>query len=221
MLNVTMLPILDDNYTYIIESGDQVAVLDPGEAKPVIEKLEELGLTPNIIFTTHHHGDHVNGCDALIEKYGCNYFDRNQNKFGNDRVQMIETPGHTKDHVCFHFPDSKIAFTADTVFSMGCGRMFEGTAEEFYNSIQKIKALPDDTLLYCGHEYTQSNGAFCLSVDTENPKLQARMNEVKQQRANNQPTIPTTLKLEKETNIFMKAKNVEEFAKYRTLKDNF
>ncbi len=221
MLNVTIIPILDDNYAYIIKSGNQIAVLDPGEAAPIIEKLEELNLTPDIIFTTHHHGDHVNGCNTLIEKYGCDYFDRSTEKFGDDPVQIIATPGHTKDHVCFYFPDSKIAFTADTIFSMGCGRMLEGTAEEFFDSIQKIKALPDDTLLYCGHEYTQANGAFCLSVDADNAALQSRMDEVKQQRASNKPTIPTTLQMEKETNIFMKAKTVEEFAKYRRLKDSF
>lgn len=221
MLNVTIVPILDDNYSYILQSGDQVAVLDPGSAAPVLNKLEELGLKPDIIFTTHHHSDHVDGCDEIIKKYGCSYFDREIGQFGEDAVQTIKTPGHTIDHVCFYFPDSAVAFTADTVFSMGCGRMFEGTAEQFFNSIQKIKALPDDTLLYCGHEYTQSNGEFCLSVDADNPALQKRMKDVKQLRGDGQITIPTPLKLEKETNIFMKAKTAEEFAKYRSLKDNF
>jgi len=221
MLKVTIVPILDDNYAYILQSGDQVGILDAGEAEPIIEKLEELNLTPNTLFVTHHHWDHVNGNKALIEKYGCDYFTPDQTHWGADKVEIIETPGHTKDHVCFYFPNSHVIFTADTIFSMGCGRMFEGTADEFFDSTQEIKALPDETLIYCGHEYTTANGEFCLSVDNENPALQKRMIEVNNLRAENKPTIPTTIALEKETNIFMKAKTVEEFANFRKLKDNF
>jgi len=221
MLNVTLVPILNDNYAYILQSGDKVGVLDAGDADPIFEKLEELNLKPDTLFVTHHHWDHVNGNKKLIEKYGCDYFTADQTMFGNDTVKIIETPGHTKDHICFYFPDSHVIFTADTLFSMGCGRMFEGTPEEFYNSIQKIKALPGETLIYCGHEYTKTNGEFCLSVDPDNTVLQDRMDKVTKLRAQNKPTIPTTIGQETQTNIFMKAQNVDAFARYRKLKDNF
>lgn len=219
MLNVTILPILKDNYAYLLQSGDKVAVLDPGDANPVIKKLEELNLTPDYIFTTHHHWDHTDGNKKLIEKYGCTFF--SDKIFGDEPVEIIKTPGHTKDHICFYFPHSHILFTADTLFSMGCGRMFEGTAGEYFKSLQKIRALPDETIIYCGHEYTMANGAFCLSVNPDDKALQQRMQEVNALRATNKPTIPTTLKQEKETNIFLKAKTVKEFAHYRTLKDSF
>ncbi len=221
MLKVTLVPILEDNYAYILQSGNQVGVLDAGDAAPIIEKLEELNLTPDTLFVTHHHWDHVNGNPKLIEKYSCKKLSNTDTKFGNEIIEIIPTPGHTKDHVCFYFPDSHIIFTADTIFSMGCGRMFEGTAEEYFNSIQKIKALPDETLIYCGHEYTAENAAFCLSVDPDNQALQSRMKEVQQLRCEDKPTIPTSLKQEKQTNIFMRAQTINEFAQYRKLKDNF
>lgn len=221
MLNVTLVPILEDNYAYILKSGNQVGIIDAGEADPIIEKLNEMELEPDTVFITHHHWDHVNGNKKLIDKYGCQIFSYDQSKFGDERVKIMKTPGHTKDHVCFYFPDSRVIFTADTIFSMGCGRMFEGTAEEFFESLQKIKSLPNETLIYCGHEYTQANGEFCLCVDPDNQALQNRMNEVRALRQDNKPTIPTTLGQEKETNIFLKAETAEEFAKYRKLKDNF
>lgn len=221
MLNVTIVPILEDNYAYILQSGNKVGVLDAGDATPIIQKLEELNLKLDTLFVTHHHWDHVNGNKKLIEKYSCEIFEHEEDYFGDERLEVIATPGHTKDHVCFYFPDSNIIFTADTIFSMGCGRMFDGTPEEFFNSIQEIKSLPDETLIYCGHEYTKANGEFCLSVDNNNSALKKRMIEVTNLRAENKPTIPTTIGQERETNIFMKAQTVEEFARYRKLKDNF
>jgi hydroxyacylglutathione hydrolase len=163
----------------------------------------------------------VNGNQELVKKYNCNIFSYSEKKFGDDNIEVIKTPGHTKDHVCFYFPDSHIIFTADTLFSLGCGRMFDGTLEEYFASLQKIKMLPDDTLIYCGHEYTLENGEFCLSVDADNQALQDRMSDIRKLRADNKPTIPTTLKKEKATNIFLKAQTVEEFSRYRKLKDNF
>lgn len=237
MLNVTLVPILEDNYTYILQSGGDVAIVDPGEAAPVIQKLEELGVKPSIIYNTHHHWDHVNGNKEIKQKYNCTIIGPKKDKdripemdqgindgdpisFGDESIEVIETVGHTKNHLCFHFPESKNLFCGDTLFSMGCGRLFEGNAEDMFKAFEELKKLPDDTKIYCGHEYTQSNGEFCLSVDADNSDLQTRMREVRELRENNKPTIPSTIGLEKKTNIFMRTKDAQEFKKYRDLKDN-
>ena len=236
MLDVTITPILEDNYAYILQSGNEVAIVDPGEAKPIIQKLEEMNLKPSIIFNTHHHWDHVNGNKEIKEKYGTRIIgpakenipetekslDENNNfSFDNDTIEIIETPGHTNGHICLYFPKSKILFSGDTLFAMGCGRLFEGTAEDMFKSFEKLKQLPDDVTVYCGHEYTLGNGEFCLSVEPDNADLIERMNKVRSLRASNTPTIPTSIELEKKTNVFMRAKNAEEFKKYRDLKDDF
>ena len=236
MLEVTLVPILQDNYAYILQSGNDVAVLDPGDAAPVIDKLNELNLTPTTIFITHHHWDHVDGIRNIKEKYNCTVIapetdkdriplmDKGINEesnlsFGGENIEIIETPGHTKNHICLHFPKSHILFSGDTLFAMGCGRLFEGSAEDMFKAFEKLKKLPDSTQIYCGHEYTQSNGEFCLTIEPTNPDLVDRMQDVASLRAQNKPTIPTTLGLEKKTNIFMRAKDANEFKKFRDLKD--
>lgn len=238
MLEVTLVPVLNDNYAYILQSGNDVAVLDPGEAVPIINKLKELNLTPSIIFNTHHHGDHVHGNDELKQKYKCKIIgpDKEAAKiklidqgvtaedkisFGDEEITIFDTPGHTAGHICFYFPSSKILFSGDTLFSMGCGRIFEGTAEQLFDAFKIFKQLPDETKVYCGHEYTFSNGTFCMSIEPENQDLYDRMQEVNTLRSDNQPTIPSTIELEKKTNIFMRAETAVEFKKYRDLKDNF
>lgn len=238
MLNVTLLPILSDNYTYIIESGGNVGVIDPGEAEPIISFFKKKNIKPSIIFNTHHHYDHTDGNVALKEKYGCKIIGPEKDKhrikemdqgigekdtlqFGNEKIEIIDTVGHTSGHICFYFPDSHILFSGDTVFAMGCGRLFEGNAEDMYQSFSKIKKLPDNTKIYCGHEYTMSNAQFCLSIEPENEELMKRMADVQKMREEKIPTIPTTLGLEKETNVFMRAKTVQEFKQYRDLKDKF
>jgi len=238
MLEVTLVPVLSDNYAYILQLGNDVAVLDPGEASPIIKKLEKLKLKPSIIFNTHHHNDHIAGNEEIKNKYNCKIIGpkKEANKikaldiavdssdaisFGNEDITIFNTPGHTLGHICFYFPKSKILFSGDTLFAMGCGRTFEGTSEQLFDAFKKFKALPEDTKVYCGHEYTFSNGAFCLSVDSENLELQQRMQDVNSLRNKGKPTVPTTIALEKKTNIFMRTESADEFQKYRDLKDNF
>lgn len=239
MINVTLIPILNDNYAYLIESDcGAVAVLDPGEAAPVIDVLEGRGLKPDYVLNTHHHWDHVNGNQDIVQKYGAQIVapqseakkikgaqillsHRDVFNLGQSQAEIIETPGHTAGGICFYFEQSGVVFTGDTLFSMGCGRLFEGTAHDMYESFSKLKALPDDTIVYCGHEYTLSNAMFCLSYDKDNLALKARAENVKTLRNENIPTLPTTIGLEKATNIFMNAKSAAHFAQLRTLKDNF
>ncbi len=238
MLTVTLVPILEDNYAYIIQSQDSIAIIDPGESKAIINALEKLNITPSFILNTHHHWDHVNGNKQIKEKYNVEIIGPESERksipeldtglkngdifnFGDETVEVIETQGHTLGHICFYFKNSKILFSGDTLFSLGCGRLFEGTAEQSFNSFKKLKALPDDTKIYCGHEYTLENAEFCLSVDPDNQHLIKRIKEIENLRTNNKPTLPVTLEQEKKTNIFLKAKNAEEFKKFRELKDNF
>ena len=238
MLDVTLVPVLNDNYAYILQSGSAVAVLDPGEADPVIHKLEELGLTPSIIFNTHHHYDHIDGNKKIREKYNAEIIapkkeqSRIENisrgveegdtiNFGDEAITVLETPGHTSGHVCFWFKGNKVLFSGDTLFAMGCGRLFEGTAEQMFQNFKRFNDMPDETAIYCGHEYTQDNGRFCLSVDPDNPALIKRMKEIETIRNNKQPTLPSLMGEEKKTNIFMKAQSAQEFAKFRQLKDKF
>lgn len=237
MIDVTIIPVLKDNYAYLLEAknGD-TAVVDPGEADPVIEVLESRGLKLNYILNTHHHGDHIAGNDALQGKYGAklvgpaNEQDRIDGidipvhdgdvfSFGGDDIKAIETPGHTTGGVCYYFPRTEIVFTGDTLFSLGCGRLFEGTAEEMWNTMEKLAALPDDTKVYCGHEYTLANGEFCLTVEPENAELQKRLEEARALRDKNEPTLPSTIGLEKKTNVFLRAGSAENFAHIRELKD--
>ena len=237
MISVTIIPILEDNYCYLLQAENgETAIIDPGEAQPVIDRVEELGLDLDYILTTHHHGDHIAGNAHLQDQYGAKLAgpatetaripgmnillsEKSKFSFGGENVQTLETPGHTHGHICFYFPLSKLVFTGDTLFSMGCGRLFEGTAEQMWDSLQKIAALPGDTLVYCGHEFTQSNGLFCLDLDPGNPDLIARLQDVEKLRATNKPTLPVTIATEKKTNAFLSAGSVQRFAEIRKLKD--
>lgn len=236
--NVTLVPVLSDNYSYIIEHNGETAVVDPGQAEPLLNELKNRALTPSMILNTHHHSDHIAGNNAIINEYGSELIGPEKethripgiNKtvsngstfsFGGETVEVFETPGHTNGHICFHFTDSKILFSGDLIFAMGCGRAFEGTPEELFNSIQKIKALPPETKIYCGHEYTLSNAEFGLTIEPNNPDIIARYKTVKQYRDNNLPTIPTTLEEELKTNVFLRAENANIFADIRAKKDSF
>lgn len=237
MIRVTFIPALSDNYAYLLQADNgDTGIVDPGEAAPVIRELERLNLKPGFIFNTHHHGDHIAGNEELKHKYGAKLAaPASEEKrisgidiglsegmtlaFGGEDIQTIETPGHTRGGICLYAPESGLLFTGDTLFSMGCGRLFEGSAEQMWNSLQKIRALPEDTKLFCGHEYTLHNGEFCLKVEPENQALKARVDNVRRLRAQNIPTLPTTLALEKETNAFLRAHSVERFAELRAAKD--
>ena len=223
MIKVHIIPILQDNYAYAIESDDAVAVIDPGEASGVIAYLDAHGLRPTQIWNTHHHWDHVNGNVALSQHYGglqiFNTANPPPKTFGRERVEILETPGHTLDHICFYFPESSLVFTADTLFCMGCGRLFEGSAEQMWESLQKLAALPDKTKVYCGHEYTLANGGFCMKIEPNNHALHARIETTKRLRNQNLPSVPSTIMLEKETNAFLRAGSAARFAEIRTLKN--
>ncbi len=239
MIDIQIIPAFDDNYIYLLKSPCGItAVVDPGEAAPVIEALEEQNLTLDYILITHHHWDHVGGNKQLKNKYGAKIIapekeayvikDIDQTvkegdifKLGAEQIQVIETAGHTLGSVCYHLTNSHALFTGDTVFSMGCGRLFEGSAKDMFTSFQKIMSLPDDTMIYCAHEYTRGNAGFCLAQDRNNQDLKERIKKVKALRSQGKPTLPVSLATEKKTNIFMQAKSAEEFAALRIKKDNF
>ena len=236
---VEIIPCLQDNYSYlIIDENNNACVIDPSEAKPVIDLVERKKINLKYILNTHHHYDHIGGNEELKKKYnsivvgykddaeripGINVLVENNQvwKSDNFEAKIIHIPGHTTGHISFHFFNEKLIFTGDTLFSLGCGKIFEGTYQEMFESLNKIKSLPEDTKIYCGHEYTLQNSKFCIKHDPENTNLQNKMLEIAEKLEKAQPTIPSTLKDEIECNIFLRAKNVESFSKLRDLKDNF
>ncbi len=237
MANVTIIHVLSDNYAYLLSFSDGTqAVIDPGEAGPVIDALDAKGLRLDYILNTHHHGDHVAGNAELKNKYNAKLIapEKDLNKIkdidipvresgelsvGGEKIQVIETPGHTLGGVIYYIPESGVAFTGDTLFVMGCGRLFEGTPEQMWRSLNKITALPDETKLYVGHEYTLANAEFCLTVEPENTDLRERVKILREWRKNGQPTVPTTVEMEKRTNAFVRADSAEQFAEIREQKD--
>ncbi len=238
-MKIDIVPIFDDNYSYLLQSSCGVnSVIDAGQAEPIIKILNDRNIGLDFIISTHHHWDHVNGNMKLKNMYDAQIIapykeslyidgvdiaikDGDLFDLGGDIMQAIETSGHTLGSTCFYFKDSHALFTGDTVFSMGCGRIFEGTAHDMFTSFQKIMALPDETLIYPAHEYTRGNAGFCLSQDRDNEDLKLRIKEVKELRSNGKPTVPVSLTVEKKTNIFMKAKTAEDFATLRIKKDSF
>ena len=237
---VEIIPCLQDNYSYLIidETNNNACVIDPSEAKPVIDLVERKKINLKYILNTHHHYDHIGGNEELKKKYnsivvgykddaeripGINVLVENNQVWKNDNFEakIIHIPGHTTGHISFHFFNEKLIFTGDTLFSLGCGKIFEGTYQEMFESLNKIKSLPADTKIYCGHEYTLQNSKFCIKHDPENTNLQNKILEIAKKHEKAQPTIPSTLKDEIECNIFLRAKNVESFSKLRDLKDNF
>ena len=239
-MKIQVIPCLQDNYAYIIidESNKTACVIDPSESEPVINFLEKNNIKLKFILNTHHHYDHVGGNQELKEKYeakiigfkgdkdripGIDFLVNDQEnwKQGNFEAKIIHIPGHTTGHVGFYFFKEKMIFTGDTLFSLGCGKIFEGTYKQMFESLSKIRNLPDDTKIYCGHEYTLQNSNFCIAHDPKNLNLQNKITKIKEKLNDNRPTIPSILKDEKECNIFLRAKNVKSFSKLRDLKDNF
>ena len=250
---VEIIPCLSDNYSYLIheEESNTVAIVDPSDFKTcdkIIKKYNKL----DFILNTHHHADHVNGNLELKKKYNSKILgfgqdkkripgidilleENQKQKIGNLEFEVIFIPGHTKGHIAFFFNKEKIAFTGDTLFSLGCGRVFEGTHEEMFYSLNKIKNLPHDTKIYCGHEYTKSNLNFCLAYDPKNTYLKEKEVDIQKKLNSNQPTIPSILGQEIKTNIFLRCNDpeikhtlglkdsseVEVFSKLRDLKDSF
>jgi hydroxyacylglutathione hydrolase len=222
--DIRVFTCLSDNFGYLVHDTETgaTASIDAPEAGPIIKALEAEGWTLTDILITHHHGDHVGGVAELKARYGCRVVaphDRTAKianvdlrvanadvvKVGKLLARVVETPGHTLDHISYVFDSDKAVFAADTLFSIGCGRVFEGNPPMMWDSLLKLRALPDDFRLYCGHEYTASNVRFALSVDPDNAALKARADEVARLRADNKPTIPVLLGDEKKANVFLRA----------------
>ena len=239
-MKIEIIKCLQDNYSYLIidEKNKDACVVDPSEAEPVINFIENYKINLRYILNTHHHYDHVGGNVKLKEKYKSKvvgfkgdkdripeidiFVEDNQIwKIDNFEAKILHIPGHTNGHIAFHFFNEKKIFTGDTLFSLGCGRIFEGTYKEMFNSLNKIKELPKDTQIYCGHEYTLQNSNFCIAYDSKNLKLKDKILKIKEKIKKGLPTIPTVLNDEIECNIFLKAKDVKSFSKLRDLKDNF
>ena len=254
MLTVKQIAVLHDNYIYLIHdpiSGETAAV-DPAIAEPVLKILNEQEWQLTYILNTHHHSDHVGANLTLKKQTGCqiigSHYDQNRIPgidqtvsegdsilIGPHKASVIETPGHTLGHIVYYFLEENLLFCGDTLFSMGCGRLFEGTAIQMHHSLDKLTALPPTTQLFCAHEYTQQNGQFAQLLEPNNAELQQRINEVALLRQNNTPTIPSTLAQEKATNPFLRThsselvqslamtqnSNVEIFTEIRRRKDHF
>lgn len=235
---VTAIPAFDDNYIWAIQPdmGENAIIVDPGDDKPVRAWLHAHDIGIASIFITHHHWDHTNGLKPLLKDYPVPVYGPRQGQIEGVSIplghgerfspegltqefQILETPGHTLDHICFY--TTGYLFCGDTLFSGGCGRMFEGTPEQFFESLQCLAELPENTNVYCAHEYTAANLKFALAAEPNNSELQNYANEVARLRAKNLPTIPSTLAREKAINPFIRATSSAEFAKLRSWKDNF
>ena len=237
---VEIIPCLQDNYSYLIidESNNNACVIDPSDAKPIINFIENSKINLKYILNTHHHYDHIGGNLELKKKYnstvvgfeddkeripGINILVKDSQvwKADNFEAKIIHVPGHTTGHIGYYFINEKIIFTGDTLFSLGCGKIFEGTYNQMYESLSKFKNLPLDTKIYCGHEYTLQNSKFCIKHDSANQNLINKILEIKKKINNGIPTLPTTLEDELKCNIFLRANDVKNFSKLRDLKDNF
>ena len=239
-MRIEIIKCLQDNYSYLIidKNNLKACVVDPSEASPIINFVEKKKLELVYILNTHHHYDHVGGNLELKRKYNSKVIGFKEDKKripgidilvednqiwneDNFEAKIYHVPGHTSGHIAFHFFKEKKLFIGDTLFSLGCGRIFEGTNEEMFNSLNRIKKIPDDTEIYCGHEYTLQNSKFCLAHDSTNLNLKNKILEIERKLKDGLPTIPTFLKDELKCNIFLKAKDVKSFSKLRDLKDNF
>ena len=217
-MNIEIIPCLKDNYSYLIKDDltNTVAIIDPSEFTPCDKKIYEKYKKLDFILVTHHHFDHVGGSIELKRKYGSkiigfendkkripeiNFLLKDEQKFsiGNLNFKTLFVPGHTSGHIAYYFEKEKVVFTGDTLFSLGCGRIFEGTYQQMFDSLNKIKSLPWDTKIYCGHEYTKSNFEFCNKYNPNNIYLKE-----KEKLIDRKPSIPSTIKDEIRTNIFLR-----------------
>ena len=239
-MRVEIIKCLQDNYSYLIidENNNNACVIDPSESEPIINYIENNSIKLKFILNTHHHYDHVGGNTILKEKYGPKILGFKKDKdripgidihLSDDQIwkqdnfecKIFHIPGHTSGHISFYFFNQKMIFTGDTLFSLGCGKIFEGTYKQMFDSLNKLKSLPEETKIYCGHEYTLKNSSFCSQIDKNNKNLLKKIDEVKENLKKNLPSIPSTIGEELAYNIFLRAKNLEEFSKLRDFKDNF
>lgn len=253
-LELVTIPCRSDNYAFLLHDTDsgQTALADAPEAAPIIAELDRRGWTLNEIWITHHHGDHVEGVEELRSRYGAQVtgaerdvkrlppLDRSVGDgvkfdFAGHDVHVMDVSGHTVGHVAYHVPDAGAAFTGDSLMALGCGRLFEGTAAQMWNSLSKLAALPPETLICSGHEYTQANARFAQTIEPHNDALIYRVRDIDAARAAGRPTVPSTLREERATNPFLRAglPEVQEalgmsgddpgevFAEIRSRKDRF
>lgn len=245
MVEIARIPVLQDNYVWLVHepASGETAVIDPAVAEPVLAEAVRRGWRITQIWNTHWHPDHTGGnaeIKASVERAGdvclvtgpaaeaarIPTLDRlvaegDRVTLGGIEAEVLEVPAHTAGHIAYHFAAEHVAFVGDTLFAMGCGRLFEGTAEQMYRNMQRLAALPPETQVYCAHEYTLSNGRYALVAEPDNAAIRARMAEVEAVRAAGKATVPTTIALELATNPFMRARSVEELAERRAAKDAF
>jgi len=237
-LEIVRIPVLSDNYVWLVHepvSGETMAV-DPAVAEPVLAEAQQRGWQITQIWNTHWHPDHTGGNAAIREATGCTItgpaaeaeriptLDRLVSEgdtiaLGSGTARVLDVPAHTAGHIAYHFAEDRAAFVGDTLFAMGCGRLFEGTAEQMCANMRKLEVLGDETRIYCAHEYTMSNGRFALTVEPEKAAIVSPMAEVTAMRERGEPTVPTTIALERATNPFMRASSVAELAERRAAKD--
>lgn len=237
-LEVALFPCLSDNYGFLIHDSESgaTAAIDTPDAREIAAQCEARGWELTEIWNTHWHPDHAGGNVALKRRYNCTVkgpehvsisardvtlSGGDSFEFAGHKVNVIHTPGHTNEHIIYHIPSAELAFVGDTIFALGCGRIFEGTAEQMWNSLSQIMALPDQTKLYCAHEYTLSNAKFAVSVDGENADLQVAIKDAEAKRAAGHPTVPTSVAVERRANPFITAGSAAELGRRRSLKDNF
>lgn len=237
-LEILRVPVLNDNYVWLVHDGasGETLVVDPAVSEPVLAAAEEKGWTISQIWNTHWHGDHIGGNAGIVAATGARVtapqaelakipdVDRpvgegDRVRIGAHEAAVMSVPAHTGGHIAYHFAEDELIFVGDTMFAMGCGRLFEGTPEQMYANMRRFEALPDDTRVYCAHEYTLSNGKYALRAEPENAAVQARMAKVEAMRARGEATVPTTIGEERATNPFLRADSVEELARRRAEKD--
>jgi hydroxyacylglutathione hydrolase len=234
------VPILKDNYAWLLRdsSSGATAIVDPADAQPIIEAIEKAGGRLDMILLTHHHADHIAGVDEVRARFNCPVvgavadlhrlpkLDQTVKqgdtvRLGDATAEVIETPGHTRGQINFFFAQGGVLLSGDTLFSLGCGRLIEGTPAEMFDSLRKLAALPGNTLVCCGHEYTESNARFALAVDPDNKALHEFVGKVEQLRGAGQPSVPSELSEELKANPFLRAPDVASFAALRAKKDKF
>ena len=237
-MKIAAVPAFTDNYIWLVhdEPSGETAVVDPGDASPVLAEAQRRGWTITQIWNTHWHADHTGGNLALKEATGAiisgpasgripgrdvALSEGDQLRIGDRGARVIEVPGHTLDHIALIFDDERVAFVGDTLFAMGCGRLFEGTPDQMYRSLGRLVDLPEDTRLYCAHEYTLANARFAAHAEPQNDAVAARLAEVNGLRDRGLITLPTTVAEERGTNPFVRASNTSEFARLRAEKDSF
>ena len=239
-LDIVAVPAFADNYLWLIHDEDsgETAVVDPGDPAPVLAEAERRGWRITKILNTHWHPDHTGGNLAIKQATGAEIWgpagengrvpgldhplaEGDRISIGGHSAEVWEVPGHTLGHIAYIFADDEIAFVGDTLFAMGCGRLFEGSPEQMHRSLGRLAELPEATQLYCAHEYTLANARFAAHAFPENKEIAERLRQVEQERSEARPTVPTTVALERTTNPFLLADDVEEFAELRREKDSF